>query len=88
MTLFEVDELTGLPVPTEYAEELTEFAAVYQTNMRLLKESFDRIRGKRRALVRLGCSLGVMGVFGPRFLDGFAAMHPDIEVQFREANDR
>lgn len=88
VTLFEVDELTGLPVPTEYAEELTEFAAVYQTNMRLLKESFDRIRGKRRALVRLGCSLGVMGVFGPRFLDGFAAMHPDIEVQFREANDR
>lgn len=86
--LFEVDELTGLPVPTEYADELTEFAAVYATNMRLLKDSFDRIRGKQRSLVRLGCSLGIMGVLGPQFLTGFAAMHPDVEVQYAEANDR
>ncbi len=88
VTLFEVDELTGLPVPTEYAEELTEFAAVYEANMRLLRESFDRIRGKRKALIRLGCSLGIMGVLGPRFIDGFRSMHPHVEIQYLEAHDR
>ena len=85
--LFEVDELSGLPRPTPYADELTEFAAVYSSNMRLLKESFDRIRGSERSLVRLGCSLGVMGALGPHFLQDFGAMHPEVDVRYWEAND-
>ncbi len=85
--LFGSDEVTGLPVPTEYAHELFEFAAVYDSNLRLLRESFDRISGSRRSKIDLACSLGVMGVLGPEFLASFSQCHPDIEVAYWEAAD-
>lgn len=85
--LFEMDDLSGLPVPTAYAEELIEFTAVSRSNMRLLKEAFARIRGQEKSRIRLGCSLGVMGVFGPQFLSGFTASHPNVDLQYWEMND-
>ena len=85
--LFDTDEDTGLPVPTEYAHELFEFAAVYDSNLRLLKESFARIRGSERSQIRLACSLGVIGALGPEFLAGFAERHPNVELTYWEAAD-
>lgn len=85
--LFTIDEATGLPVPTEYAHELFEFAAVYDSNMRLLRDSFARIRGQEEHVIRLSCSLGVIGVMGPEFLTGFAQAYPHIHVSHWEGND-
>ena len=85
--LFDTDEETGLPTPTDYAHELFEFAAVYDSNLRLLRESFARIRGSERAQIRLACSLGVIGALGPEFLAGFAERHPNIELTYWEAAD-
>jgi DNA-binding transcriptional LysR family regulator len=84
--LFTSDE-TGKPVPTEYAHEFLSFTAVYDSNVRLLQESFDRIRGQEHARIRLGCSLGVLGTFGPSFMDDFAAGYPAIEVAQWEMSD-
>ena len=85
--LFEADEATGLPRPTEYANELSVFAAVYDSNVRLLKESFDTIRGNTRATVRLGAALGITGLLGPTFFDDYQAAYPNVSLQYREAND-
>ena len=85
--LFENDEDTGKPVPTKYAHELSEFSAVYDSNMRLLKESFARIRNEEGYTVNLGCSLGVLGAFGPKLLDTFHEIHPNITVNYWESND-
>lgn len=87
VTLFTMDEGTGLPVPTEYAHELFEFAAVYDSNVRLLNDSFERIRGREEHQVRLGCALGIVGVMGPEFLKQFSAVHPNIHVSYWESND-
>lgn len=87
VTLFTADPATGMPVPTEYAEQLVEFAAVLESNTRLLMEAFDRIRGQERHEIRLGCSLGVVGALGPEFLEGFHALHPNVHVSYWETND-
>lgn len=87
VTLFSADPDTGMPVPTEYAQELAEYAAVLDSNTRLLMESFERIHGKERQELRLGCSLGVIGALGPDFLEEFRAMRPDVHVSYWETND-
>lgn len=87
VVLFTIDEATGLPVPTDYAHELFEFAAVYDSNVRLLRDSFARIRGQEEHEIRLSCSLGVIGVLGPEFLSGFAEAYPHIHVSSWEGND-
>lgn len=85
--LFAIDDESGLPVPTEYAHELYEFAAVYDSNTRLLKEAFERIRGREEREVRLGCALGVAGLMGQEFIKKFSAVHPHIRVSYWESND-
>lgn len=85
--LFSIDDETGLPVPTEYAHELYEFAAVYDSNVRLLGEAFARIRGREEYDVRLGCALGVAGLMGQEFVKAFSAIHPHIHVAYWESND-
>ncbi|MBR2835689.1 MAG: LysR family transcriptional regulator [Coriobacteriales bacterium] len=87
VTLFENDELTGLPLPTPYAHELFEYAAVSDSNLRLLYESFDRLRGEEHKRIRLGCSLGIIGTFGSSFITDFERLHPHIEVAHWEMND-
>lgn len=87
VVLFDADPDTGMPIPTDYAHELFEFSAVYNSNERLLRESFDRIRGQERRVIRLACSLGILGVFGPDFMPGFAARHPQVTVEHWESND-
>ena len=86
VTLFEPDS-NGMPQPTPYAQELYEFTEVTSSNLRLMREAFDRIRGQELHELRLGCSLGVMGALGPDFLDGFRAMRPDVRISYWETND-
>ena len=86
VTLFEPDS-NGMPQPTPYAQELYEFTEVTSSNLRLMREAFNRIRGQELHELRLGCSLGVMGALGPDFLDGFRAMRPDVRVSYWETND-
>lgn len=85
--LFSSDPETGMPVPTPFAHELFEFAAVYDSNLRLLKESFDRIRGTQNATVRLGCCLGVLGAYGPGLLQGFMQTNPGAHIPYWESKD-
>ena len=86
VTLFTPDE-NGRPAPTPYAQELYEFTEVTGSNLRLMREAFDRIRGTEERELRLGCALGVMGTLGPDFLDGFRAMCPHVRVSYWETND-
>ena len=58
VTLFEPDS-NGMPQPTPYAQELYEFTEVTSSNLRLMREAFNRIRGQELHELRLGCSLGV-----------------------------
>ena len=67
-----------MPQPTPYAQELYELTEVTSSNLRLMREAFNRIRGQELHELRLGCSLGVMGALGPDFLDGFRAMRPHV----------
>jgi DNA-binding transcriptional LysR family regulator len=87
VTLFEPDDETGMPVPTAYADELYEFAAVMDSNRRLLDEAFGRLRSEATFTVNVGCSHGVLGAYGPGLIDDFMAAHPRIEVQYGECND-
>ncbi|MEE8715941.1 MAG: LysR family transcriptional regulator [Coriobacteriales bacterium] len=87
VTLFTGDPETGMPVPTDYAHELYEYACVNDSNLRLLHESFERIRGQERYTIRLGCSLGVLGTLGPDFVTSFRRLHPNIALQYWETDD-
>lgn len=87
VTLFSIDDATGTPVPTDYAHELFQFAQVFDSNVHLLNSTFDSIRGQQRSTIRLACSLGVLGVFGPEFLEGFQAPHPNVDFDYWEASD-
>lgn len=87
VTLFVTDPETGLPRPTPYAHELYEFVAIYNTNLRLLNESFERLRAEESYTVKLGCSLGVLGAYGPALIDDFAAANPNVHVPYWESND-
>ena len=88
VTLFEIDPDTGAPVPTDYAHELFEYVSVMDSNQRLLRESFERIRGQERRQIRLGCALGIIGALGPEFLGGFKALHPNVDIKYWEMNDK
>lgn len=86
--LFTLDSETGKPVPTAYAQELYEFTSVFHSNLRLLNESLDRLRGLEQRTIRLGCSAGVLGAFGPELIDSFEKTHPHVKVAFWESYDR
>ena len=57
------------------------------SNERLLHESFDRLRRQEHYVVRLGCSPGVLGAYGPALLEDFAVAHPNVSVSAWESND-
>ena len=85
--LFNIDDATGSPVPTDYAHELFQYAQVFDSNTHLLQSAFSAIRGGQRSTIRLACSLGVLGAFGPEFLERFHERHPNIDFDYWEASD-
>jgi DNA-binding transcriptional LysR family regulator len=77
----------GQRVPTEYADEFFALAGKWGNDYKLLFERFDRIRARNRDEIRLGTSLGVIGLFGPEFINGFKELYPDISVTYNELPD-
>lgn len=85
--LFGIDE-NGDLLPTAYADELLEFAGLYDTGFALLQESFNRIRAQESRQVNIGVGLGILGYLGPNFIAKFASENPDISVTYDEISDR
>lgn len=86
VTLFTTD-INGARVPTPEADELMEFANTFELNYQMLKESFRRIQACEKHEIRLGTSLGTIGLMGPDFLDTFHMRHPEISVTYNELSD-
>lgn len=86
VSLFENDG-HGLRTPTSYADELFEFTDHLENNYRGLLDRFDSIRSQERNVIRLGTSLGVIGLLGPDFLNDFHAANPTITVEYDETPD-
>lgn len=87
VALFDCDEDTGKPRPTAFAHELYEFCVAFEANMHLLNDSLERLRAESHYTVRLGCSLGVLGAYGPALIEDFVRAHPNVEVPYWESND-
>ena len=87
VTLFVGDAETGKPIPTAYAHELYDFVQAYNNNVRLLQQSFQRLKGSERHEIRLGASLGTIPAFGSHFLDDFHKAYPNAHVSYWESND-
>ena len=86
VTLFAVDA-NGRLNPTPFADELQKFASQFDENRTCLAEAFERIRALERHEIRLGTSLGIIGLFGPGFLESFHSSHPDTHVTINEDSD-
>ncbi len=86
VTLFENDG-HGMRAPTAYADELYKFAEKFESDYEMLLDEFDRVRSQERNVIRLGTSLGIIGLLGPDFLTNFHANHPNIRVEYDEIPD-
>lgn len=84
--LFTPDKAGALK-PTAYADALIEFTRTYDNGFKTLLEAFEHIRATETHTVRLGASLGIIGLLGHTFLDGFRRKHPDVIVEINEESD-
>lgn len=84
--LFAADK-TGTLKPTAYADALMDFTRTYDNGFKALSETFEHIRATETRTVRLGASLGIIGLLGHTFLDGFRRKHPDVIIEINEEND-
>jgi DNA-binding transcriptional LysR family regulator len=86
VSLFTQDSC-GARVPTPYADELMRFVKIYSQSHDHLFERFERIRAQEHHTIRLGASLGIMGMLGDTFIEGFHARYPDLHVIYNEFPD-
>ncbi|WP_270296954.1 LysR family transcriptional regulator [Eggerthella sinensis] len=84
--LFAVDE-DGTRRATPYADELYEYAKRMRAERNLLASAFERISSSGYVELRIACSLGVPGLLGSGFLDGFLEAHPDVSITLNEMPD-
>ena len=77
----------GVRRPTPYAEEFYEYARHMQAERNLLAGAFERIAKSGYLEIRIASSLGVFGMLGPDFLDGFKRERPDASVAINELPD-
>lgn len=84
--LFAMDE-DGTRRATPYADELYEYAKRMRAERNLLASAFDRISSSGYVELRVACSLGVPGLLGYGFLDGFLEVHPDVSITLNEMPD-
>lgn len=78
---------TGALTPTSFADELINYVRGWSKDWECLLESFDRVRAQEQHMVRLGASMGVLGLFGPAFFSELKRLHPDITVNYQEGDD-
>ena len=86
VSLFTFDE-DGSRHPTPYADELYLFARRFQNEYGKLLETFERIRADERTVIHLNASLGILGLLGTGFLDGFSKRNPRIDIELQEVSD-
>lgn len=84
--LFAVEE-DGTRRATPYADELYEYAKRMRAERNLLASAFERISSSGYVELRIACSLGVPGLLGSGFLDGFLKQHPDVSITLNEMPD-
>lgn len=85
VTLFYVDN-DGVRKPTAYADEYYQYAKQVQIEREKLQHSFDAIAYSDREELRIGCSLGILGIIGDLTMD-FKAIRPDVKLIVSEASD-
>ena len=86
VVLFTLSE-RGHRLPTAYADELIVFVNHFATDYRRLQHALSRVRAQEGNIIRLGTSLGILGLFGPDFLNRFHAARSDIKVVYNELPD-
>lgn len=74
-------------IPTSYAEEVRRFAVGFSGEYARLRDTILRMQEKRRQVVRVGVSLGVMGILGLDFFARFEDAHPGTSVRYEEVPD-
>ncbi len=85
VTLFYVDN-DGVRKPTAYADEYYQYAKQVQIEREKLQHSFDAIAFSDREELRIGCSLGILGILGDLTID-FKTIRPDVKLIVSEASD-
>ena len=77
----------GTRRPTPYADEFYEFAKHLQAERNLLESAFERIASSGYVEIRVASALGIPGLLGLDFPNGFTAEHPDVSVTLNELPD-
>jgi DNA-binding transcriptional LysR family regulator len=77
----------GKLIPTRYADTLYEFAKQYEIDQLRLGRLFDRISAQKKHEIRLGSSVGMIGLLGSEYLTGLEKEHPDISLTYAEYSD-
>lgn len=84
--LFDIDD-AGVPHPTPYADILNKYLLRWNRDWLSLQEQFARLKAQAIQEVRLGASMGVLGIFGSGFIEGFERAHPGITLNLKEFDD-
>lgn len=84
--LFDIDD-AGVPHPTPYADILNKYLRRWNRDWLSLQEQFARLKAQAIQEVRLGASMGVLGIFGSGFIEGFERAHPGITLNLKEFDD-
>lgn len=84
--LFDTDD-AGMPSPTPYADILYKYLQRWNRDWLSLQEQIARIKAQAVQEVRLGASMGVLGIFGSEFFEGFERAHPDVTLNLKEFDD-
>lgn len=81
-----IQDNTGRRVPTQYADELYAFAKRRVADRNVLL-NFDEIRSTSRTVVRLGASIGTVGLLGANVIQEFERFALDATVEIFEVPD-
>lgn len=80
-------EHSGRLVPTEYADEVYRFSVAHADESIRLQQRLETMRLNLKPTVRVGVSLGIMGILGLDFFSKFEDNNPGYRVKFEEQID-
>jgi DNA-binding transcriptional LysR family regulator len=86
VSLFERDE-HGNRVPTRYAAMLMEYVGHWDNDYAALTRGFEALRAQEQRQIRLGSSLGIIGMIGLEFCYEFSSLHPGVSITPSELRD-
>lgn len=85
VTLFYIND-HGVRIPTAYADEYYAYAKQVLIERVKLLHSFDSITNSQKEELRIGASLGILGLFGDLAMD-FQTIRPDVRLIVNESSD-